>query len=298
MKIGLIAEFNPFHNGHKYLIDAIKSKYPNSYLIVALSSDYVQRGELAVASFEDRKKIALENGVDEVIELDFLTSTQAAHIFAKGSIDLLLKNGIQKLAFGVSDTDDINFYLHCAKKIKENLVQYNTELKSFLKKGYSFVFSSFEALKIILASEVVPADILGFEYVKYIVDNNLDLEPICIKRTVSHGSLTLSKQYASATYLRELLREGKDISQYSPMKVSFPIMKIEDRYSEFQEIVKNNDENWLKNIVLMSEGMENLFKKNIDASNYDEFVDRCTSRRYTKSRIKRVILYVLLKIQK
>ena len=90
LKIGLIAEFNPFHNGHKYLINQIKKQFKDCFLVVALSDDYNQRGEITIANFKERKLAALSNGVDKVIKLDLLSSTQAAHVFAKGAIDLLL----------------------------------------------------------------------------------------------------------------------------------------------------------------------------------------------------------------
>ncbi|AWX42535.1 cytidyltransferase-like domain [Metamycoplasma cloacale] len=298
MKIGLIAEFNPFHNGHKYLINKIKEKYPNSQLIVALSSDYVQRGEIAIASYEERKEMALKNGVDFVVPLDFETSTQAAHIFAKGAIETLLKEGIDLLCFGVSDTSDVDKYINAANRIKNNLDIYNLNVKKYLKQGNSFVKSTFLSLNELMTEDEIPADILGFEYTKYIIDNNINVKLDCFKRTVAHNSEDPDSIYASGSYIRKLVKEGKNISQYTSMKIDKNYPKIEDRYSEFQTIVLNLSSKELSEIKMVSEGMENLFKKNIDASSYDEFVERCTSKRYTSSRIKRVILYILMNIKK
>ena len=92
--IGLIAEFNPFHNGHIYLIKKIKEQFPDCFLIVALTSDVTQRGELTVASFEDRKNIALSYGVNKVVQLSDYETVQAAHIFVANAINLLLKENI------------------------------------------------------------------------------------------------------------------------------------------------------------------------------------------------------------
>ncbi|TPR53850.1 nucleotidyltransferase [Metamycoplasma neophronis] len=298
MKIGMVAEFNPFHNGHKYLIDKIKELYPGCELIVALSSDYVQRGEMACASFEDRKKIALKHGVDKVVEIDFFTSTQAAHIFSEGAIKILLREGIDCLAFGVSDTDDINKYINATLAIKSNLDTYNQGVKKNLKQGRSYVLSSYLSLGELIGQENIPADILGLEYTKTVVFNDLPIQLRCIKRTAAHNSLETNAQYASATKLRDMLKKGEDISPYSPMKVKIPFSRIEDKYPEFQRIVRESSAEELANIMLMSEGMENLFKKNIEAKDYDTFVDECTSKRYTKSRIKRVMLYTLLGIKK
>ncbi|AZZ65808.1 nucleotidyltransferase [Metamycoplasma phocicerebrale] len=292
MKIGLIAEFNPFHNGHIYLIKKIKEIYPKSKLIVALSSNYTQRGEIACQTFSQRKKIAKQYGVDKVLKLSFETSTQAAHIFAKGSIDVLNKYGINVLVFGASDTENINKYINAAKALKENYDFYNKKAKEIMKTGRSFIFSCYEALKHIIKEEEIPQDVLGFEYTKYIVNNNLNIKLNCIKRTVSHSSDEIESIYASGTQLRKMIKERKDISKYSPIKLK-KVKRIENTYKKFQKIVTKKTTKDLSNIQLVSEGMENLFKKNISAKNYDEFISACTSKRYTNSRIKRVYLYVL-----
>lgn len=148
LKIGLIAEFNPFHNGHKYLINQIKKQFKDCFLVVALSDDYNQRGEITIANFKERKLAALSNGVDKVIKLDLLSSTQAAHVFAKGAIDLLLKENINILCFGVSDENaDINTYITSAQQIKNNKIKYDQILKEYLNKGFSYAYSTLESLK-------------------------------------------------------------------------------------------------------------------------------------------------------
>ena len=101
--IGLIAEFNPFHNGHIYLIKKIKEQFPDCFLIVALTSDVTQRGELTVASFEDRKNIALSYGVNKVVQLSDYETVQAAHIFVANAINLLLKDYLSSLFFDFSN---------------------------------------------------------------------------------------------------------------------------------------------------------------------------------------------------
>ncbi|WP_111518125.1 nucleotidyltransferase [Metamycoplasma auris] len=296
-KIGLIAEFNPFHNGHIYLLNKIREKYPQSKIIVALSSNYTQRGEIAVASFAKRKAICKKYGVNQVLKLDFKTSTQAATVFASNAIKLLSKHHIDLLFFGVSDTNDISKYINAAKIIKSNKTTYDENIKRILKSGKSYVAASFESLRMLISDENIPEDILGFEYTKYIIDNNLDIELDCIKRTIAHASDESNFIYASGTNLRKMLKEKQDISLYSPMKIK-RIKRIEDTYPKFQKIVKKTDASKLAKITLMSEGMENLFKKNINKESYDEFIAACTSKRYTASRIKRVYLYVLKKIYK
>ncbi|WP_330463229.1 nucleotidyltransferase [Metamycoplasma gateae] len=294
LRIGLIAEFNPFHNGHIFLLKKIKEIYPDSKIIVALSSNYTQRGEIACSSFSTRKKICKKYGVDKVIKLDFETSTQAAHVFAKGAIDKLNKNKIDVLFFGTSDTNDINKYIKASKLIKGNKEQYDKNVKKILKTGKSFIFACYESLKLFLDEKEIPEDILGFEYTKYVINNNINIKLNCIKRSISHHSQDISDEYASGTKLREMIKNNEDISKFSPLKIK-KVKRIEDTYKKFKKIIVKTNANKLSKIKLMSEGMENLFKKNIQANSYDEFINLCTSKRYTSSRIKRVYLYVLKK---
>ncbi len=137
LRIGIVAEYNPFHNGHIYQINEIKKRWPQSQIVVVLSGKYVQRGELAIASYEERKNIALQNNIDEIYELPFEFATQAAHIFAQGAIQELNKYKIDYLVFG-SETDNIdNFYL-IAQIIKENSDLYYQKIRKEMKTGISF----------------------------------------------------------------------------------------------------------------------------------------------------------------
>lgn len=298
LRIGIIAEYNPFHNGHIYQINEIKKRWPQSQIIVILSGKYVQRGELAIAPFEVRKNIALQNNVDEVYELPFEFATQAAHIFAQGAIKELSKHNIDYLVFG-SETNDIdNFYL-VAKTIKDNNDLYYQKIKKAMKTGISFPKANQIVLEELIGkSFTLPNDILGLEYVKAIVNNNYPIKAFCIKRTNDFHSMIPSNNIASATYIRKLIFDNNlEYKQFTPMIFDKVPDRIENYYSNFQDIVKNTPNEELKKIKLISEGMENLFKKHIDASSYDEFVNRVNSKRYTSSRIKRTMLYVLLNIK-
>ena len=298
LRIGIIAEYNPFHNGHIYQINEIKKRWPQSQIIVILSGKYVQRGELAIAPFEVRKNIALQNNVDEVYELPFEFATQAAHVFAQGAIKELSKHNIDYLVFG-SETNDIdNFYL-VAKTIKDNNDLYYQKIKKAMKTGISFPKANQIVLEELIGkSFTLPNDILGLEYVKAIVNNNYPIKAFCIKRTNDFHSMIPSNNIASATYIRKLIFDNNlEYKQFTPMIFDKVPDRIENYYSNFQDIVKNIPNEELKKIKLISEGMENLFKKHIDAPSYDEFVNRVNSKRYTSSRIKRTMLYVLLNIK-
>lgn len=298
MRIGIIAEYNPFHNGHIYQLEEAKKRWPNNEIIIIMSGKYVQRGEFAIASFEERKSMALKYGATKVIELPFEYATQAAHIFAEGAVKMAHENEIDILFFG-SESNSPRDLMFIAKSIKENEQEYNKNLKSFLKTGLSFPKSSALSLEKITGMQIVlPNDILGLEYCKAIVNNNFDIQVQTIKRTIDFHSTETNEKFASASKIRELIWENKDVSKYTPMKFNIKKLdRIENYYPKFQKIIKETSSEELAKIKMVSEGMENLFKKHIDALTYNEFVNRTNSKRYTSSRIKRVMLYILLNIQ-
>ncbi len=298
MSIAIIAEYNPFHNGHIYQLEEAKRRWPGEEITIIMSGKYVQRGELAVASFEDRKKMAIQYGATNVVELPFEFATQAAHIFAHGAVMIANDLGIDKLFFG-SESNDSKRLMLIAQTIKENEDKYNKVLKEFLKLGYSFPKAAAQSLSKLIGSPIsLPNDILGLEYCKAIVNNNLAMTPHTLERTVEFHSDVPRLDFASASYIRGQIFEGKDVSKYTPMVFDSMPERIEDHFEEFKQIVIDTPAEELAKNKMISEGMENLFKKHIDARSFDEFIERTNSRRYTSSRIKRVMLYVLLQIEK
>ncbi|MGZ9413824.1 nucleotidyltransferase [Mycoplasma sp. 480] len=298
MAIAIIAEYNPFHNGHKYQLEYVKKNFPSDKIYIILSGKYVQRGEMAVASFEKRKEQALKYGADFVVELPFEYATQAAHIFANGALKIINDLKIDKLIFG-SESNNVDNLYKIAETIYYNEEIYNKLVKKYLKEGFSFPNSSAKALQTLTGEEIrLPNDILGLEYVKSIVFNNYPIQAFCMQRTVDFHSETTFNEFASASLIRKMIFEKQDISKYTPMKFDKIPDRIENYYSKFQDIVRNTPAEILKLNPMISEGMENLFKKHIEEKTYDEFVNKCNSRRYTSSRIKRVMLYILLEKHK
>nr|WP_322959371.1 nucleotidyltransferase [Mycoplasmopsis canis]WQQ12732.1 nucleotidyltransferase [Mycoplasmopsis canis] len=298
IKIGIVVEYNPFHNGHIHQLNFIKNKFPNSKIYVAMSHKFSQRGEYICASWNKRKRIAKKYGVDSFVKLRSNISTQAAHIFANEAVKLLNKRKVDYLVFG-SETDDITVFLKIAYILKHKKDQYDSLVKKFLKKGGN----SFPKASNLAVSELTnfsittPNDILGIEYVKSIVNNNFNIKPICIKRTVGFHSDITNQNFASATKLRQMIENGEDISDFSPMKIK-KIKKIDETYEKFQRFIRKSSPMKIKKYKLVEEGIENLFKKNIEHKSYSEFIDSCVSKRYTKNRIKRTYLSILLKEKK
>ena len=142
--IGVICEYNPFHLGHAYQLKKIKEMYPNSIIIVVCSTNFTQRGDVSVLNKWDKTKIALENGVDIVLELPFGYATQSSDIFAKGALEILNHVQVDTLVFG-SETNNISNLIELAK-IQLNNNQYNLAVKKHLKNGINYPTALSKAL--------------------------------------------------------------------------------------------------------------------------------------------------------
>ncbi|WP_029609015.1 nucleotidyltransferase [Mycoplasma simbae] len=295
MPIGIVAEYNPFHNGHIRQINWIKENFPNEKIIVVMSDKFSQRGEYTIASFRARKAIAKKYGVNKVIKLKFEQTVQAAHIFAYHSVIALHKAGVDKIVFG-SESSDVEAMYKIANILKQNEQNFNHIIRRYIKKeklAYPKAFAL--ALQELSGqSYTMPNDILGFEYIKTIVNNNLNIKAYSIQRNIDFHANKPNETYASASWLREQLRLNKDISKYSPMKIKKPRF-IDQKYSKFIKILTKTPKHKLQQIPLVSEGIENLLLKNANQNDYNSFVDACVSKRYTASRIKRIIAWILNK---
>lgn len=297
MAIGVVVEYNPFHNGHIRQLNWIKDNFPNEKIIVVMSGKFTQRGELNVASFHARKKVAKKYGVTKVLKLSFKETVQAAHIFAYNAIMKLAKAGIDKLVFGSEDNNP-DLMVATAKLMNEKQSEFSIIFHRILReeKGISYPKAVAQTIKELGGNEYeMPNDILGFEYVKVIIDNKLPIKVYTIKRNVPYNSETTVDDYASGTLLRKMIFNKEDISKYSPMIFKHKTKRIEDYYHKFQKIVSKTKPEKLRKIPMVAEGIENLFKKNINIPTYDLFVETCTSKRYTASRIKRTMAWILLK---
>ncbi|WP_027334356.1 nucleotidyltransferase [Mycoplasma elephantis] len=296
-RLGIVVEYNPFHNGHIFQLELAKKNFPDHDIYLFMSGKYTQRGEINILKFSQRVKWAKKYGVKKVIKLKQKYVIQAAHIFAEHAILMMRKYKINTLLFG-SETNDIEIFKKIAKLTIDNTNLLNKVIKQKLKLGMSFPKANNEAIKEMMNYDIsMPNDILGLEYVKSIYKYKLNIKPYCHKRTNGFHSNTPNGIYASATYIRNKIinNELQGLDKYTPINLNTKINRIEDKFKRFKQILKRTANKDLGKIKLVSEGIENLFKKNIDAKTYNEFVSRCNSKRYTSSRIKRVMLSILLK---
>jgi len=293
--IGIIVEYNPFHNGHLYHINEIKRLFKNSIIIAVMSGNFTQRGDTSIIDKYRKTYIALENKIDIVIELPFHYATQSADIFAKGSIEILNKLNVEYLVFG-SESNDVEL-LKTLANITINNKKHEQNIKLNLKKGLSYPKSIYDSLKDLTKSEInTPNDILGIEYIKQIILQKSNIIPITIKRTNDYHSKKLEK-ISSATSIRESLKNNIDVKKSVP-KSTYKYLNKELSFIDYYfsllkyKIISSND---LKKYNLVDEGIENRLKKYILESNsLEEYISKIKTKRYTYNKIKRMLCHILV----
>lgn len=323
MKVcGIIAEYNPFHNGHAYHIQKTKEITNSDAIVVVMSGNFVQRGDPALFDKWTRTKTALLNGADLVIELPTYYATSSAEYFAQGSIGLLDSLGIVDcISFGAKTTD-----LDALKRVANILYlepnDYKNLLQSELKKGVSYPIARSNALKTFTKKEynakyiteilLDSNNILGIEYLKALMYNNSSITPNIIERKgEDYNSINVVDGVCSSTAIRNFLAEGnvEILNEVMPQN-SFEIlnseiingkqpMNIKKFEKEIFYILRKSFAQDLFELSDVSEGLENLLKK---ASNetfeIEKLIEILKSKRYTRTRIQRILLHALLNITK
>ena len=310
---GIIAEYNPFHKGHHYQIEQIRTQTDADVIVVAMSGNFVQRGEPAIENKWHRAKMALENGADLIVELPTLSSTQATDWFAAGGVGILHAAKCLQIAFGVEDTE-IDYQVAFEEwntletQIKEHVT--NDEMKSLpyanrlsiIAKENLGENSSFYRLM------QQPNQQLGFAYVKEILSRNLQMEYLTIERKGNgHLDATIQEeQFASGTALRKkLVKSERTPNLYAQLPYLEGVSSTEYRnnWEQYWTLLKYQLERSsveeLRMIYQMDEGMEYRFKKFLlQANSFDEFIQLLKNKRWTWARLQRLCIYVLLGITK
>ncbi|MDE5974084.1 MAG: nucleotidyltransferase family protein [Eubacterium sp.] len=271
MITGIICEFNPFHAGHKYLIDSVKNE--NDGVVCVMSGNFVQRGEFAVYDKFTRAKSALENGADLVIELPCAYSLRSAEGFARAGVELLeAANAVDRIAFG-AECDDIGKLKRIAYEITEN----EQQIKAEMKKGISYP----AARKMVISSDILdtPNNILAIEYLK-----SAKLPCTAVKR-IGKGHDSDDEKF-SASEIRKKLTEDEICS----MKNCETAVLAKLRCMTANDFLKIED---------VTEGLENRIVDMVRVStSLEALYDNIKTKRYTHSRIRRIILKAYLDISK
>ena len=285
MKVtGIIVEYNPFHNGHLHHIKQAKSLTNPDVLIAVTTGNYNQRGDISIINKFEKTKAALEHGVDIVVELPYIYATQNAYVFGSKAVEILSKLNTNYLVFG-SETNN----LEELKKYAELEVDV-TRLKQLMHDGNSYPKSYG-----LLSSSLYPNDMLAVTYLKALKQTNI--EPMSIQRTNDYHSENL-QIISSASAIRKAIKENKDVGSTTPIKILNPAFN-EDMYPIIRNILFTHSSKQLSEIFLVSEGIENMLKENaIKYDNYNDFINNCVSRRYTKSRIQRILLQIINNVTK
>ena len=297
--IGIVVEYNPFHNGHLYQINKIKEKYKDSLIIVCMSSSFTQRADASILNKWDRTKVALENNVDIVIELPYIYSTQSSDIFASKAVQLLNHLKINTLCFG-SETENIDDIVNSAK-IQLNNKDFDNKVKEYLDLGINYPTALNNALKDLNAKEInTPNDLLGVSYIKEILKNNLNIEIFNIKRTNDFHDITSNDDVISASNIRNKLQNKQDIKNNVPQNV-YELLKNKNieidefKYLKYKIITEDN----LDKYVDVDEGISSRIKKSLEKSNNkEELIQNIKTKRYTYNKICRMLNHILCSFTK
>ncbi len=301
--IGIVCEFNPFHNGHKHLIDSVKAD--GDIVVCVMSGNFVQRGEPAIFPKEIRAKSALMNGADIVLELPFLYATASAEIFASSAVKILDAFGCDKIAFGTENTT-LNQLENAVEILLSN--DFDEKIKKYLEGGLSYpkarqmAFEEFNCDCDISS----PNNILAIEYISAIRKNNYSITPITVNRKgANYNDNFAIDDFSSATHIRNLINNNKDFQKYVPDN-AYQIYKNALVNGEYLNAEKFNisalsilrSTNTINpEIANMAEGLENRIASAVKtSSNLAEIYDNVKTKRFTHSRIRRAVLSCVMNV--
>ncbi len=296
---GIVCEYNPFHNGHKYHIQETKKRTECEYVICAMSGSMVQRGEIAICDKWHRAASAVNNGADLVVEIPAYYVLQSAQNYAYGSVALLDSLGVVDiLSFG-SESGDCNTLRSVAEILTEEPSEYSAALNDAMDRGLSYPAACEYALTKYMKTDFgfMPNDILAVNYIKAL--NNLEspITPYPILRTTDYHSTDVHSNMASATAVRNMIKCGEDIMKYVP-EMPAATYDMSNLSSLVLGFFRRAEAQGLSHIIGMEEGLANrLISCAKTAIDYDSFVNACISKRYTRHRIQRVIMCCLMDIK-
>ncbi len=317
--LGIIAEYNPFHNGHMYHLQKAKEQSGAQYCICVMSGNFVQRGNTSIVNKWKKAEMALLNGVDLVIELPTIYSVASAEGFSLGAIKLLNNLKIvDAISFG-TETSDFAALNNISSIVNEEPMKYKSILNSELKKGLSFPKARENALMLYLNDNKrydnilnTPNNILAIEYLKALKKIKSTIQPIPVKREkVYYNDNVIVDEFASATAIRKLLKneEFSEIRKVVP-KSTYQILEKEtelgnvvldlSRYEK--EIIYNLRRMTVSEIAELpdvNEGLEHSLKNAANYSNdITNLINIVKTKRYTVTRIQRILICALLGITK
>ncbi len=308
---GIVAEYNPLHRGHAYHMEETKRTLGAEALVVALSSDFLQRGEPACVNKWTRTAMALESGADLVLELPALFSCHNASVFANAGVDILAATGVvTHLSFGMENPEAP------LEPLVDILLQepphFKAELRSFLNLGLSYAEAKSRALESCLRGEILlplgkPNNILALEYVKRVRERRYPLETVRICRKGGGYHDPNPQAFSSATAIRRLLFQGEISQALDLLPESSGRLLEEDLRRErcitsfdtlwrvFQGVLLSRSLEELRSFAEIREGFENRISRSMtESESWENFIASCSTRRYPRTRVQRHAAHILL----
>ncbi|MGL4403858.1 MAG: nucleotidyltransferase [Fusobacteriaceae bacterium] len=295
--VGVIVEYNPFHNGHRYHLERAKEVTGADLIIAVMSGDFTQRGEIACINRFKRAEIALANEIDLIVELPIFYSSQSAEIFAKGAMEILGELEVEWVVFG-SESGDIEGIEKIATM--EECAEFKSYLESYLKKGFSYPTAYSESLiNLGVTQKIKSNDILGIEYVKSEKKLKRRVKMVPIKRIgAGYHDLEGVGEIASATGIRKMIGEKDSVEHYLP-EATVELIKhekialLEEYYPLIRyAILKDYDS--LKTIQDIEIGLENrLYNCALENLDFKNFFQKLITKRYTIGRLQRILIHIL-----
>ena len=315
--VGIVAEYNPFHNGHKYQLDKVREETGADYIVVAMSGNFLQRGVPALCDKFIRTEMALKCGADLVIEIPTLWATASAEYFAHAGVSLLASTGVvTHIAFG-AETDNLEALLQISATLKEEPDVYRAVLSNSIRSGNSFPIARKNALITALPSfteetmnEILdnPNNILALEYLKAIPNS---IEPILIKREgAGYHDTEINTDLPSASAIREAVFGGAEMDSISDAMPKESFVLLNNAY-KCNQLLTTNDFSQSLGYCLLSQapnGFASFADCNQDFSNkiknalnsyvfFEDFIDTLKTKDMTYTRVTRCLLHILLNIK-
>lgn len=306
---GLVVEYNPFHNGHQYHVNQAKQASNADCVIAIMSGPFLQRGEPAIIDKFHRAKAALHSGVDIVLELPYIFAVQSSEYFGMGAILTLNEIGVSHICFG-SESGQIEDFTYSYHLLNKNKQKFDETIQYYLNQGYSFPKASdlaYEKIGLKQIDMLQPNNILGMSYVTAIIDNDLPIKPLTIKRIHSnYHDEEITSNIASATSIRQsLINKG-----ISVVEQTFPTETLsalnnyknitgqwhtwEDYFPFLIYRILTMDVNQLKQIKGVDEGLEHRIKEKAEnATSFLDLMNNIKTKRYTWTRLQRMFTHIL-----
>ena len=314
----LIAEYNPFHNGHLYQLDMVRQTLGADFIIVVMSGDFTQRGEPAIIDKYERCRIALECGADAIFELPAYFALGSAEYFAQGAVSLIDKLGVADVLHFGSECGDIGLLRECADIIAYESDEYKKTLSFYLKEGKSFPLARSKAVQALprLRGKKIddifssPNNILALEYIKALKQRKSRITPLTLKRKgAGFNSEQLSENdFASAKSIRKKLVDsssGKTLTELSPYLPKTCLealckntLLFQDDFSQallYRLMQGMNESGGFSRFYDVGNELSNVILSNVMSfSSFDGFARLCKSKNLTYTRVCRALMHILL----